>query len=237
MILHVLDKLIQANIKDIMVVTGVEHAGSIINLLGSGREFGCKLSYRVQDEAGGIAQALGLCESFVGTDHCCVILGDNIFTAPLAPFADIFRKQTEGAMLLLKKVEDPGRYGVAELSLDETKIASIVEKPEHPKTDLAVTGIYFYDSYVFNVIKILKPSKRGELEITDVNNDYIKSSEMCWRELPGEWTDAGTFSSLQKANEIMSDENISKRMNKPDKNNEDAHIAYVNVKDMGIEHH
>lgn len=203
MISHCVDKLVDANIKDIMVVTGPEHMGSIVNLLGSGKDYKCQFTYRVQDEAGGIAQALGLCEKFVGNDHCCVILGDNIFTHPLTAYADIFRGYEKGAMILLKRVEDPGRFGVAELSANGSKIVGIEEKPMNPKSNLAVTGVYFYDSYVFSIIKLLKPSKRGELEITDVNNDYLNSGELYWSEMGGEWTDAGTFSSLLKANEMM----------------------------------
>jgi glucose-1-phosphate thymidylyltransferase len=136
-----------------------------------------------------------------------VILGDNIFKAPLTPYVERFRKEvTTGAMILLKKVPDPGRYGVAELSSDRKRIISIEEKPKAPKSDYAVTGMYFYDSSVFNTVKTLKPSGRGELEITDVNNDYIQRGQMLWDELPGEWTDAGTFPSLRRANEIMAEE-------------------------------
>lgn len=203
MILHCVDKLTGAGIQQVMVITGPEHMGAIVNLLGSGKDHKCQFTYRVQDEAGGIAQALGLCEAFVGQDHCCVILGDNIFTAPLDSYVDRFRGVPEGAMILLKRVPDPGRYGVAELSADRKTIVGIEEKPKAPKSDYAVTGMYFYDSSVFTVIRTLKPSKRNELEITDVNNDYIRRKLLLWDELPGEWTDAGTFPSLLKANEIM----------------------------------
>jgi len=203
MILHCVDKLTEGGIREIMVVTGPEHMGAIVNLLGSGKDYGCHFTYRVQDEAGGIAQALGLCEAFVAADHCCVILGDNMFTAPLTPYVFRFRARDEGAMILLQKVHDPGRYGVAELSADQSRVVGIEEKPKQPKTDYAVTGIYFYDASVFTVIKTLRPSRRGELEITDVNNDYIRRALMSWAELPGQWTDAGTFESLLHANEIM----------------------------------
>jgi glucose-1-phosphate thymidylyltransferase len=203
MIMHCVDKLVGGGIKEIMVVTGPEHMGAIVSLLGSGKDFQCQFTYRVQDEAGGIAQALGLCEAFVGSDHCCVILGDNMFTAPLSVYVQRFRSLDEGAMILLKHVHDPGRYGVAELSLDEKRVIAIEEKPKQPKSDWAVTGIYFYDASVFPLIRTLKPSGRGELEITDVNNDFIRRELMLWDELPGEWTDAGTFESLLKANEIM----------------------------------
>ena len=203
MILHCVDKLTQAGVLEIMVVTGPEYMGAIVNLLGSGKDHGCQFTYRVQDEAGGIAQALGLCAAFVGKDHCCVILGDNMFTAPLTPYVFAFKGLDEGAMILLQRVPDPGRYGVAEFSADLSRVAAIEEKPKNPKTDFAVTGIYFYDASVFTVIKTLKPSRRGELEITDVNNDYIRRGHMSWAELPGQWTDAGTFDSLLRANEIM----------------------------------
>ncbi len=205
MIMHCVDKLSGAGISEIMVVTGPEHMGAIVTLLGSGKDFKCQFTYRVQDEAGGIAQALGLCRGFVGGDHCCVILGDNIFTAPLTPYAQRFREIDSGAMILLKRVPDPGRYGVAELSADKKTVVSIEEKPKQPRSDYAVTGMYFYDSSVFEVVKTLKPSGRGELEITDVNNDYIRRKLLLWDELPGEWTDAGTFPSLLRANEIMAE--------------------------------
>lgn len=203
MIMHCVEKLTHSGIKEIMVITGPEHMGAIVTLLGSGKDYGCQFTYRVQDEAGGIAQALGLCSAFVGQDHCCVILGDNIFTAPLTPYAERFKSVDHGAMLLLKQVHDPGRYGVAELSADKKHVVGIEEKPKLPKTDYAVTGMYYYDASVFNVIKTLKPSGRGELEITDVNNYYVQQGTLLWDELPGEWTDAGTFPSLLKANEIM----------------------------------
>ena len=203
MIMHCVDKLVEAGIREIMIVTGPEHMGAIVTLLGSGKDFGAHFTYRVQDEAGGIAQALGLCEAFVAQDHCCVILGDNIFTAPLTPYAERFMKTDTGAMLLLKQVHDPGRYGVAELSFDKKTVVGIEEKPRNPRSDYAVTGMYFYDASVFEVIKTLKPSARRELEITDVNNDYIRRKLLLWDELPGDWTDAGTFQSLLRANEIM----------------------------------
>jgi len=209
MIIHPVMKLVEAGINEIMIITGPEHMGSIVNLLGSGKDYKCRFTYRVQDEAGGIAQALGLCEGFVGINTCCVILGDNIFTSPISSYVHEFnmrhacssRHPFHGAMVLLKKVLDPGRYGVAEVS--GTKIVSIEEKPKNPKSDLAVTGIYFYGSTVFETIKTLHPSKRGELEITDVNNYFISEHEMCWSELSGEWTDAGTFQSLAVANKMM----------------------------------
>lgn len=206
MILHPVKKMVEAGIDDIMIITGPEHMGAIVNLLGSGKQHNCTFTYKVQDEAGGIAQALGLCADFVGRDHCCVILGDNIFTASIRDMVIKFSNQRHGAMLLLKKVHDPGRYGVAELSSDGQKIVSIEEKPKEPKSDLAVTGVYFYDASVFNIVKTLRPSGRGELEITDVNNEYVRRGSMVWEELSGEWTDAGTFASLSAANKMMEEE-------------------------------
>lgn len=203
MILHPVGKLVEAGIDDIMIITGPEHMGAIVNLLGSGKDYGCTLTYRVQDEAGGVAQALGLCEGFVNGGKCCVVLADNIFTAPLGPFVHEYADMEKGALLLLKKVPDPGRYGVAELGPDGLQVVSIEEKPEKPKSDLAVVGIYFYDSLAFETIRGLKPSWRNELEITDVSNAYLKAGLLKAMELPGEWTDAGTFPSLKLANEIM----------------------------------
>lgn len=201
MILHPIEKLIEAGMKEIIIVTGVEHMGAVVTLLGSGKDFGCKFSYKVQDEPGGIAQALGLTESFCHDSRICVILGDNIFQDSLLPHAQAFHDQEKGAKILLKKVADPQRFGVAELAGD--KIASIEEKPKAPKSSYAVTGIYFYDNQVFNVIRTLKPSGRGELEITDVNNFYVRQGTMTFSTMENEWTDAGTFESLHHANQLM----------------------------------
>lgn len=201
MILHPIEKLIEAGMKEIIIVTGVEHMGDVVTLLGSGKDFGCKFSYKVQDEPGGIAQALGLTESFCHGSRICVILGDNIFQDSLLPHAKEFNDQQKGAKILLKKVTDPQRFGVAELS--GNKIVSIEEKPKAPKSSLAVTGIYFYDNQVFDVIRTLKPSGRGELEITDVNNFYVKQGTMTFSTMEKEWTDAGTFESLRHANNLM----------------------------------
>jgi glucose-1-phosphate thymidylyltransferase len=201
MIFHPVKKLTQAGIQEILVVTGVEHMGDVVNLLGSGREFGCRFTYKVQDEAGGIAQALGLAENFAGRDPMCVILGDNVFQDPIRPFVEAFEKQKKGARLLLKKVHDPQRYGVAEV--EGSRVVRIIEKPKAPKSDLAVVGIYFFDGAVFDVIKTLKPSGRGELEITDVNNHYIQAGTLQFDRLEGWWTDAGTFDSLHAANELV----------------------------------
>lgn len=201
MILHPVEKLVSAGIKEIIIVTGVEHMGAVVTLLGSGKDYNCQFSYKVQDEAGGIAQALDLTESFCKGHKTCVILGDNIFQDDLKGFAQAFHEQKTGAKILLKKVSDPWRFGVPELS--GNKIIGIEEKPKNPKSSYSVTGIYFYDPEVFEMIKTLKPSGRGELEITDVNNNYIRKGTMTYDVLEKEWTDAGTFDSLRHANNLM----------------------------------
>lgn len=201
MIFHPVKKLIEAGIREILIVTGTEHMGAVVGLLGSGKDFGCELTYRVQDEAGGIAQALGLARRFGRGGRLVVVLGDNIFESSLAPFAESFRRQQSGAKILVKEVPDPGRYGVA--VTEGGKVVRIVEKPKDPPSALAVTGVYFYDENVFEVIKGLRPSARGELEITDVNNAYIARGELTFDALPGWWTDAGTFDSLKLANELV----------------------------------
>jgi glucose-1-phosphate thymidylyltransferase len=199
MIFHPIHKLLEAGVKEILIVTGMDHMGDVVSLLGSGREFGCEFTYRVQDEAGGIAQALGLARTFVHNDQMVVILGDNIFADNIKPFVANFRKQARGAKILLKKVDDPQRYGVAELN--GQRVIGIEEKPKKPKSCFAVTGIYMYDSAVFDIIKTLKPSGRGELEITDVNNAYLGRKQLTCDILEGWWTDAGTFESLKRAND------------------------------------
>lgn len=198
MIFHSVYKLKQADVKDILIVTGKEHMGDVVNLLGSGREMGVTFTYKVQDEAGGIAQALDLAEQFVGQDQMIVILGDNVFEDDIAPFVDNFREQKAGAKILIQEVIDPSRFGVPELEGD--RIVSIEEKPATPKSNYAVTGIYMFDSEVFKIIKTISPSARGELEITDVNNAYINRGELTFDVLQGWWTDAGTHVSLAKAN-------------------------------------
>jgi len=197
MIYHPIEKLTSAGITDILIVTGVEHMGDIVTLLGSGKEFGCKFTYKVQDEAGGIAQALGLAHDFAHKDKMVVILGDNLFQDDLTPFVEKFLKQKEGAMVLLKEVNDPHRFGVA--FFKNGKIVGIEEKPKKPKSNLAVTGIYFFDSNVFDVISNLKPSKRGELEVSDVNSAYLKNKKLEYSLLSGWWSDAGTFESLERS--------------------------------------
>jgi glucose-1-phosphate thymidylyltransferase len=201
MIIHPVRKLTEAGIDEILVVTGVEHMGDVVNLLGSGKEFGCRFTYKVQDEAGGIAQALGLAEQFARHDLIAVLLGDNIFQDPIGPTVRAFEAQGAGARLLLKQVHDPQRYGVAEL--EGSRVVRIVEKPKEPRSDLAVVGIYFYDPEVFAFIRTLEPSGRGELEITDVNNHYLSRGTLHADRLEGWWTDAGTFDSLQAANELV----------------------------------
>lgn len=197
MIIHAVLKLVTAGISDIMVITGIEHAGDIFSLLGSGTKFGCTFTYKVQDAAGGIAQALGLCRDFVGDNSCVVILGDNIFTDPLTNYIGGW----DDSKVLIKEVEDPSRFGVVEFN-DAGGIKMIHEKPSDPPSQYAVTGIYFYNNYVFNVINSLKPSGRGELEITDVNNWYVSRGMMSTQVLDGAWTDAGTHDSLMRANLI-----------------------------------
>lgn len=198
MIYHPIEKMLEVGIEEILIVTGTEHMGDVVTLLGSGKDFGCRFTYKVQDEAGGIAQALGLAENFAGDDPVIVILGDNIFEHSLQKAVDNF--DGKGSQILIQEVHDPQRYGVAEL--DGEKVISIEEKPDNPKTNYAVTGIYFYDSKVYNMIKTLKPSGRGELEITDVNNYYIQNGEMTSSILEGWWTDAGTPDSYRHANDL-----------------------------------
>lgn len=199
MIYYPIEKMIEVGITEILIVTGTEHMGDVVGLLGSGKEFGCRFTYKVQDEAGGIAQALGLAENFVGNDSMLVILGDNIFEASLK--AAVEHYSGVGASILIKEVHDPSRYGVAELKGDS--IVSIEEKPKNPKSNYCVTGIYMYDSSVFDCIKTLKPSQRGELEITDVNNFYIQKGQMVFSILEGWWTDAGTHESYRLANQLV----------------------------------
>jgi glucose-1-phosphate thymidylyltransferase len=204
MIYYPIEKLTSIGIEQILIVTGVEHMGDVVGLLGSGREFGCQFTYKVQDEAGGIAQALGMAEGFSNNKPLAVILGDNIFQANLKKYADSFLAQKTGARLLLKKVPNPQRFGVAQIS--DTRVIRIDEKPKNPESGYAVTGIYFYDATIFDIIRTLKPSGRGELEITDVNNTYIARGQLAYDILDGWWTDAGTFESLNKANELVAKE-------------------------------
>jgi len=204
MIYYPIEKIQALGVEQIMIVTGLEHMGDVVNLLGSGKDFGCHFTYKVQDEAGGIAQALGLAEDFSNSQNLVVVLGDNIFQDSLKGYAERFVAQGKGARLLLKEVPDPQRFGVVEIS--DTRVLGIEEKPKQPKSNLAVTGVYFYDSTVFEIIKKLKPSGRGELEVTDINNAYIARGELAYDILEGWWTDAGTFESLKRANKLVTKE-------------------------------
>jgi glucose-1-phosphate thymidylyltransferase len=198
MIYYPIRTLITAGIKEIMIVSGKGHAGHFLELLGSGSELGIRLTYEIQDEAGGIAQALSLAEDFADNGPVTMILGDNIFQDSIPESVKSF---TLGAKVFLKEVPDAHRFGVAEI--DGNRIISIEEKPKVPKSNLAVTGLYIYDSRVFKIIRNLKPSGRGELEITDVNNEYIRMGEMVYSVLNGFWSDAGTFESLFRASELV----------------------------------
>lgn len=203
-----IEKLVSAGITEILIITGIEQCGSVISQFGDGSDYGCNLTYKVQVKAGGIAQALALAEHFVGGDSCCVILGDNIFNKDLTPIVKNFRS---GATILLKEVKDPQRFGVAEttekMSMygDQVQVLNIEEKPKKPKSNKAVTGIYFYDNTVFDKIRTIKPSDRGELEITDVNNAYIAENNMTAYMMSEDefWSDAGTFDSLHRANRLV----------------------------------
>lgn len=205
MIYYPLQTLMQADIKDILIISGPHHAGDFLHLLGSGKDFArpsgkrIKLTYEIQDEAGGIAHALGLARDFVDDDDCTVILGDNIFEDDFGATIQNFKS---GAAIFYKEVSDPGRFGVAEVD-KSGKVLSIEEKPQNPKSNYAVTGLYVYDKKVFEIIKNLKPSGRGELEITDVNNAYIAAEKMQANEVKGYWSDAGTFESLFRASELV----------------------------------
>ena len=202
MIYYPIEALVKAGITDIMIVTGGKKSGDFLSLLGNGSDFGLKhLNYTYQKGEGGIAEALGLCEHWASGEPICVILGDNIIEKNIQRAAADFRKQDGGAKIMLKEVHDPERFGVAEL--EGEKVLSIVEKPKKPKSNKAVIGIYMYDGRVFDIIKTLKPSERGELEITDVNNWYIKDGSMTFEVLDGWWTDAGTFESLLKASNLV----------------------------------
>jgi len=200
MIYHPISKMVECGIRDLLIVTGVEHMGDVVRLLGSGTEWGVQFTYKVQDQPGGIAQALGMAEDFVDGDRMLVLLADNIFEDDLSPYVRAFERQPAGAKLLLKEVAHPERFGVAELSGD--RIVSIEEKPRVPKSSYCVTGIYLYDAQVFDFIRRLSPSDRGELEITDVNNLYIQHSILTYDILRGWWTDAGTPASLLRANQL-----------------------------------
>lgn len=202
MIYYPLHTLVDAGIRDIMVVTGGNNAGDFLRLLGDGKEFGLKrIHYTYQEGEGGIAAALSLAEEFVDGSRLCIILGDNIIEKSIVAHLDRYRKQPSGAKVILKEVPDPQRFGVP--VIDGDRIIRIEEKPAVPKSPYAVTGIYFYDERVFEFIRTLTPSQRGELEITDVNNRYIEVGELTFDVLHGWWTDAGTFESLLLANQLV----------------------------------
>ncbi len=202
MIYYPIQAMVNAGITDIMIVTGGRKSGDFLSLLGNGADFGLKhLNYTYQQGEGGIAEALGLAEHWASGDCLCVILGDNIIQYNVAKAVADFRSQGRGAKIILKEVHDPERFGVAEIK--SGKVIGIVEKPKQPKSNLAVIGIYLYDPRVFQIIKTLKPSDRGELEITDVNNWFIQDGSMSYEVLPGWWTDAGTFESLHRASTLV----------------------------------
>jgi len=201
MIFNPINQLVSAEVTEILVVTSTEHMGDVVDLLGSGKAFGVDFTYKVQAEAGGIAHALRLAEDFSTGEKIIVVLGDNIAVQSIKPYVDNFRGQEKGARVLLKEVSEPTRYGIA--ALDEEKIVEVEEKPGNPKTNFAVIGYYMYDEKIFDIINKQRPSERGELEITDVNNEYIKLSELEYDVLEGDWTDAGTFESLLVANQIL----------------------------------
>ncbi len=198
MIYYPLQTLMDAGIKDIMIVSGRGHAGHFLELLGSGADFGVHFTFEIQEQAGGIAQALGLAEDFADKEDVAVILGDNIFQDNVYKAVESFKS---GARIFLKEVPDAKRFGVAEIK--GNKIISIEEKPKLPKSNLAVAGLYIYDPSVFEIIRTLKPSGRGELEITDVNNEFIRIGKMDFSMLYGYWSDAGTFESLFRASELV----------------------------------
>jgi len=211
MVEYPLNTMKEAGIKDILIITGPENAGDFLKLLGSGKEFGVRLTYRLQDEAGGIAQALGMAEDFVGKDKCMVILGDNILDTNIKEEASKF-EYNGVAKIFLKEVHDPERFGVA--TIQNNKIIAIEEKPKQPNSNLAVIGVYMYSSDVFQVIKTLKPSARGELEITDVNNFFIQKGVMEYSLIKGFWSDAGTFPSLYRASKYMAEKELQTSKNK-----------------------
>jgi glucose-1-phosphate thymidylyltransferase len=205
MIYYPIQALVEAGIEDILIVTGGRNAGDFLRLLANGKEFGLThLDYTYQEGEGGIAEALGLAHHFGAGHRICVILGDNIIQGSIRGAVEEFRQQPSGAKILLKQVTDAERFGVAEIA--GGKILGIQEKPKNPKSDLAVTGIYMYDETVFDKVQKLKRSDRGELEITDVNNAYIAEGSMTFAHLDGWWTDAGTFESLLKANNLVAED-------------------------------
>jgi len=201
MLWHPLRQLVGSGIEEILVVTSTHHMGSVVQSVGSGKRFGCELTYRVQEEAGGIAHALALAKAFAAADRIVVLLGDNVFEYSIKPHVEDFRRQQRGARVLLKEVGDPERFGVA--ALDEQVIISIEEKPTKPRSKYAVVGCYMYDERVFDIIGRTKKSARGEYEITAVNNVYIEDRQLEYGFVKGRWTDAGTFESLIEAGRLL----------------------------------
>jgi glucose-1-phosphate thymidylyltransferase len=213
MVYYPIQTLVNAGIEQILLVTGGKNAGEFLRLLGNGREFGLKhLNYTYQEGEGGIAEALGLAEYFADGDDICVVLGDNIIENNICQAVENFKKQKEGAKLLLKEVTDAHRFGVAEIRAK--RVVGIEEKPKAPKSKYAVIGIYLYDATAFEKIRHLKPSGRGELEITDVNNLYIQEDKLSYEILDGWWTDAGTFDSLLRANNLVAKTGANKIPNR-----------------------
>jgi glucose-1-phosphate thymidylyltransferase len=196
--------LVSAGIKDIMIVTGVEHCGAMMTFLGSGKEYGCSFTYKIQDHPDGIGGALKLCQDFVGTSDCIVILGDNIFTEDLSPAIEMFTNKSCDSLLFFKKVNDPSRYGVG--TFKDNKLICLEEKPENPVSNLACVGIYIYTNAVFNILNTITPSSRGEYEITAVNNHFVENNSCEYIILTGEWSDAGTMSSYHKTNIMLSND-------------------------------
>ncbi|HLT19055.1 MAG TPA: sugar phosphate nucleotidyltransferase [Thermomicrobiales bacterium] len=209
MIYYPIQTLVSAGIDEIMIVTGGPHAGDFIPVLRNGREFGIRqLEYAYQEDNGGIAEALSFAESFADGESICVILGDNTTDADIRPAVENFR---DGAMIFLKEVPDPHRFGCPVFAPDDpTRVIEIQEKPRHPQSKYAVTGLYLYDSTVFDYIRTLEPSDRGELEITDVNNCYLRDGRLYWHELDGFWSDAGTFESLYRTNRYWAEKKLGK---------------------------
>ena len=209
MVYYPIQTLVNAGIEEILLVTGGKNAGDFLRLLGNGRDFGLKhLNYTYQEGEGGIAEALGLAEHFVNGDPVCVILGDNIIETNICESVNKFRQQKRGAKILLKEVMDPERFGIAEILGKD--VIGIEEKPTLPKSNYAVVGIYLYDNTVFDKIRRLKPSGRGELEISDINNFYVQEGTLTWGKLDGWWADAGTFESLLRANTLVADTGANK---------------------------
>ena len=202
MVFHCVKQLRSADITDILIVTNPEYVGDFVNALGNGKDFGCEFTYRVQEEAKGIAHALAVAEGFASDSRIAVLLGDNIFETSIQHAVNDFHVQQRGARVLLKQVPDPQRYGVAVLDGDH-RIVAIEEKPDQPKSDYAVVGVYFYDASVFDIIRTIEPSARGEYEITAVNNAYVHRGELEYSFVQGKWVDAGTFDSLSEAHQIL----------------------------------